>query len=245
MNKVLLCLFSQVQVAIEIVKSYGDCVLAIGESDEYSFVFKRKTTLFNRRKTKILTTIVSQFTSMYVFYWPQFMKTPLQYPPSFDGRIVIYPSLQVLFFFSLLFLQNIRDYISWRQADTHINNLYNTCFWALVLRGKETTTSAEKILNGSLSSEKNEILFSRFGINYNNEPEIFKKGSIVIRETKERILERMETKPATISCPFSKEEIESLSDGTYETVVLHCDVIRDKPFWEEHSTLLDLFVCFQ
>lgn len=115
----------------------------------------------------------------------------------------------------------------------------------MVLRGKETTTSAEKILNGSLSSEKNEILFSRFGINYNNEPEIFKKGSIVIRETKERILERMETKPATISCPFSKEEIESLSDGTYETVVLHCDVIRDKPFWEEHSTLLDLFVCFQ
>ena len=83
------------------MKSYGDCVLAIGESDEYSFVFKRKTTLFNRRKTKILTTIVSQFTSMYVFYWPQFMKTPLQYPPSFDGRIVIYPSLQVLFFFLL------------------------------------------------------------------------------------------------------------------------------------------------
>ena len=115
----------------------------------------------------------------------------------------------------------------------------------MVLRGKETTTSAEKILNGSLSSEKNEILFSRFGINYNNEPEIFKKGSIVIRETKERILERMETKPATISCPFSKEEIESLSDGAYETVVLHCDVIRDKPFWEEHPTLLDLFVCSQ
>lgn len=180
---------------------------------------------------------------MYVFYWPQFMKTPLQYPPSFDGRIVIYPSLQVLFFFFSYWLQNIRDYISWRQADTHINNLYNTCFWALVQRGNETTTSAEKILNGTLSSEKNEILFSRFGINYNNEPEVFKKGSIVIRETKERILERMETKPATISCPFSKEEIESLSDGAYETVVLHCDVIRDKPFWEEHATLLDLFVC--
>ena len=142
-------------------------------------------------------------------------------------------------------MQNIRDYISWRQADTHINNLYNTCFWALVLRGNETTTSAEKILNGSLSSDKNEILFSRFGINYNNEPEIFKKGSIVIRETKERILDRMETKPSTISCPFSKEEIESLSDGAYETVVLHCDVIRDKPFWEDHPSLLDSPVCSQ
>lgn len=65
----------------------------------------------------------------------------------------------------------------------------------------------------------------------------------MIRETKERILQRMETKPASISCPLSKAEIEALSDGAYETVVLHCDVIRDKPFWEEHPTLLDSLVC--
>ena len=87
-------------MAAEILKSYGDCVLAIGESDEYSFVFKRKTTLFNRRKTKILTTIVSQFTAMYVFYWVEYMPVPMQYPPSFDGRIVIYPSYQVPFSFT-------------------------------------------------------------------------------------------------------------------------------------------------
>ena len=80
---------------MEILKSLGDCVLAIGESDEYSFVFKRQAKLFNRRREKILTTIVSQFSAMYVFYWPQFMKTPLKYPPSFDGRIVIYPTYQV------------------------------------------------------------------------------------------------------------------------------------------------------
>ena len=71
--------------------------MAIGESDEFSFVFKRKTTLFNRRSIKILTTIVSQFTSMYLFYWSEYMQIPLQYPPSFDGRIVVYPSLQVIF----------------------------------------------------------------------------------------------------------------------------------------------------
>ena len=223
------------------MKSYGDCALAIGESDEYSFVFKRKTTLFNRRSTKILTTIVSQFTAMYLFYWPQFMKTSLQYPPSFDGRIVVYPSLQVSIHFAID-LQNIRDYISWRQADTHINNLYNTCFWALVLQGHESTTSAEKILNGTLSAEKNEILFSRFGINYNNEPEMYKKGSIVIRETKELILQRMNSRPDTISTSLTKKQVEEMTDGTYETVVLHCDVIRDKPFWEEHPTLLDYSV---
>ena len=49
---------------------------------------------------------------------------PLLYPPSFDARIVLYPSDQ-----------NIIDYLSWRQADVHINNLYNTCFWNLVKSG--------------------------------------------------------------------------------------------------------------
>lgn len=37
---------------------------------------------------------------------------------------------------------------------------------------------------GTFSKDKNEILFSRFGINYNNEPEIFKKGSVVFRDVR-------------------------------------------------------------
>lgn len=36
-------------------------------------------------------------------------------------------------------------------------------------------------MKGSLSADKNEILFSRFKINYNNEPDIYKKGSVVFR----------------------------------------------------------------
>ena len=175
---------------------------------------------------------------MYLFYWSEYMPIPMQYPPSFDGRIVIYPSYQVPFSCSFQ-LQNIRDYISWRQADTHINNLYNTAFWALVLKGHETETAAEAILRGTLSKDKNELLFSRFGINYNNEPEFFKKGSIVIREKRDLILKRMEEKPDTISTSLTKEQVAALSEGSYETVVLHCDVIRDNPFWNEHPDLLD------
>ena len=93
---------------MEILKALGDCVLAFGESDEYSFVFKRQAKLFNRRREKILTTIVSQFSAMYVYYWPQYMSTPLKFPPSFDGRIVIYPTLQVCAFsFSCVLLDRI------------------------------------------------------------------------------------------------------------------------------------------
>ena len=35
---------------------------------------------------------------------------------------------------------------------------------------------------GTLASDKNEILFSSFQINYNNERDIFKKGSIIYRD---------------------------------------------------------------
>jgi tRNA(His) guanylyltransferase len=41
---------------------------------------------------------------------------------------------------------------------------------------------AEEYLKGSTAADKNEILFSRFGINYNNEDVMFRKGSIVFRE---------------------------------------------------------------
>lgn len=33
-----------------------------------------------------------------------------------------------------------------------------------------------------MSSDKNEILFKRFGVNYNNEEEIYKKGSVLYRQ---------------------------------------------------------------
>lgn len=57
--------------------------------------------------SKILSLIVSFFTSSYVFHWHEyFPSTPLKYPPSFDGRIVLYPSDKIL-----------RDYLSWRQSD--------------------------------------------------------------------------------------------------------------------------------
>lgn len=35
-----------------------------------------------------------------------------------------------------------------------------------------------------MSADKNEILFKRFGINYNNEEEIYKKGSVLYRQVR-------------------------------------------------------------
>lgn len=64
----------------------------------------------------------------------------------------------------------------------HINNLYNTTFWALVQKGGQTTTEAHATLRGTVSATKHEMLFSRFGVNYNEISQRFKKGSVVVRE---------------------------------------------------------------
>lgn len=77
--------------------------------------------------------------------------------------------------------ENITHWYS-RSPSGHINNLYNTTFWSMVLKGGMTNQEAEVALKGTLAADKNEILFSQFGINYNNEPEMYKKGSVIYRE---------------------------------------------------------------
>lgn len=158
--------------ALEVTRSMVDVVLAYGQSDEYSFVLHESTTLFERRAAKLATTIATQFTAEYCMLWATyFPDTSLTRPwPTFDGRCVCYPKRRIL-----------RDYLSWRQADCHINNLYNTTFWNMVLKGGMSQTDAELELKGTVSSDKNEILFKRFGINYNNEPVICRKGTVIYR----------------------------------------------------------------
>jgi hypothetical protein len=56
----------------------------------------------------------------------------------------------------------------------HINNQYNTCFWALVHSGL-TTTEAQLRLKGTLTEHKNELMFTTFGINYSELPALHRK----------------------------------------------------------------------
>eukprot|EP00026_Physarum_polycephalum_P014727 Phypoly_transcript_15274.p1 GENE.Phypoly_transcript_15274~~Phypoly_transcript_15274.p1 ORF type:complete len:281 (+),score=37.75 Phypoly_transcript_15274:70-843(+) len=200
--------------ALSVMKEFSDIVVSYGESDEFSFVLRRKATLFQRRESKIITNIVSYFTSNFVFQWPQFFpSTPLLYPPTFDARAVCYPAPE-----------NLRDYLSWRQVDCHINNMYNTCFWALVGSGK-TNVEAENILKGTLSDAKNEILFTQFGINYNTLSEMYKKGSIVVKQSVNETTKDSRTG-------------EEVTRPKIRLVVLHEDLIRDK-FWQDHPQILE------
>ncbi|KAL3444802.1 tRNAHis guanylyltransferase [Aspergillus insuetus] len=226
--------------AVEVLKDLPDLVIAYGVSDEYSFVFHPSCDLFERRSAKLVTTIVSTFTAHYIFLWGKyFPDMPLQSPhlPSFDGRAVMYPATK-----------NLRDYMSWRQVDCHINNLYNTTFWYMVQEGKMSNTDAEQELKGTVSSDKNEILFKRFGINYNNEKEIYKKGSVVFRQYQ---LEETKTGPEFKTSQRQGEEESSAPEKISKTqqekirkqrrkaqvVVEHVDIIKDE-FWERRPWIL-------
>ncbi|KAL1838112.1 hypothetical protein VTJ49DRAFT_3017 [Mycothermus thermophilus] len=211
-----------------------DITIAYGVSDEYSFVFHKSCSLFERRSSKLVSTIVSTFTAYYVHLWPiHFPDTPLSPPlPSFDGRAVCYPTVQ-----------NLRDYMSWRQVDCHINNLYNTTFWALIQLGGMDATEAEKTLKGTFAADKNEILFSKFGINYNNEPEMFKKGSVVFRdyELVEPGTHNTAAEVDTLAEPVEPSKTQSEKDrkrrAKARIVVEHLDIIKDE-FWDRRPWLL-------
>jgi tRNA(His) guanylyltransferase len=77
-------------------------------------------------------------------------------------------------------------------------------------------SEAEERLRGTLSGEKNEILFSEFDINYNNLPPMYRKGTILL--TKQIKIDESRTKKMVIP--------------------IYDDLIRDK-FWKEHAELLE------
>ena len=118
-----------------------------------------------RRASKLISVVVSLFAASYVRFWPtHFVAQSLLSTPCFDGRAVLYPSDR-----------NLRDYLAWRQVDTHVNNQvcilspvtdlcvlichalkllcarsqYNTCFWALVHSGK-APAEAQAILKARI-----------------------------------------------------------------------------------------------
>ncbi|KAK3943728.1 Thg1 C terminal domain-containing protein [Diplogelasinospora grovesii] len=211
-----------------------DITIAYGVSDEYSFVFHKSCTLFERRASKLVSTIVSTFTGYYVHLWSaHFPDSPLSPPlPSFDGRAVCYPSIQ-----------NLRDYMSWRQVDCHINNLYNTTFWALIQLGGMGHTEAEQLLKGTYAADKNEILFSRFSINYNNEPEMYKKGSVVFRDYElvepgtHDVAKEVEDMVEPVQQSKTQHENDKKRRAKARILVEHLDIIKDD-FWDRRPWLL-------
>ena len=125
---------------------------------------------------------------------------------------------------------------SWRQADCHINNLYNYIFWTLVLKGGMSRNAAEKKLAGTLSDQKNEMLFNEYGINYAHTDAIGRKGSVIKRswkvdpEKQKKFNEMREKEPdKKLAPPRAKQCIE----------ITHEDIIG-QAFWNSLGETVNL-----
>ncbi|XP_068322532.1 tRNA(His) guanylyltransferase 1-like [Pyrus communis] len=220
--------------AVAVLQEFQELVFSYGVSDEYrhricfvselcrlyhyhllshcscycSFVLKKDSQFCQRQASEMVSVFVSFFTSMYVMKWKDFfLRKELKYPPCFDGRAVCYPSYEIL-----------RDYLSWRQVDCHINNQYNTCFWELVKSGK-TKTEAQKAVKGTQTGGKEKLL-RQFGIEYNELPVMFRCGSSAFWGTT-RI----------------DKNGECNGNSGKRVVVEHCNII-EASFWDALPTIL-------
>lgn len=257
-------------------------VLGFGTSDEYSFVLGPSCQIYDRREAKLVSVTASAFAAAYVRRWDSFFcpgrrrrtrpcesssngdgrvlfgakddssDTPLRSTPSFDCRAVLYPTTK-----------HLRDYLSWRQADAHVNCQYNVCFWSLVKGGRSggggegstqpmSRSDAAAALKGTRTSEKNELLFSRFGINYSRLPARHRKGSVLVRKGDVLGEEREEDGEEEGRGEEEKEEEKGGDDGGDNAsdldgaslrklspgwAVIHCDIIRDD-FWNARPHLI-------
>ncbi|KAK4689255.1 tRNA(His) guanylyltransferase, partial [Tremellales sp. Uapishka_1] len=243
------------RAAKRVMEELKDVVLGFGESDEYrwvaeresndesiaeqqySFLIRKSSNLYSRRRRSAMSVK------------PTSRRLTIQQQDQLDGLLDIH--LGVCILLADVFLSTATPLsalvrrsggpLSGRER-AHINNLYNTTNWMLILRGGESPVQANETLQvcrvdvaladltlmqqqGTDSKDKNEILFSRFGINYNTLPAMFRKGSTVVRIPGE-IKDEKENKKAK---PY---------EGTMgEIVVVHEDLIGDK-FWQEREWLL-------
>lgn len=155
----------------------------------------------------------------------------------------------------------------------------------MVLKGGMSNTDAEQELKvsplpgvvdlpwliarmhqGTISSDKNEILFQRFGINYNNEEDIYKKGSVIYRQVDRpqypspipcHLLSRLQyqledAKPKSESKAAEEENFTAMQEGNIsktqqdklkklrrkaQVVIEHVDIIKDE-FWERRPWII-------
>jgi tRNA(His) guanylyltransferase len=229
------------KAAQSVMEAFQDIWLAYGQSDEYSFVLRKNSNLFNRRAEKISTTITSCFASAFVLHFKSiFGDKELKEVPMFDGRCVCYPDERIL-----------KDYLTWRQVDCHINNLYNTCFWCLVQKDNLSTEEAHKRLKGTQSGEKNELLFSKFGLNYTSIEPVWRKGSIFIRIPREKVVDQSTKEEEKADAPVVQEDTTKVEKDKnskpknkpqkisppklkWDLVLIHEDLIQES-FWEKYN----------
>jgi len=126
------------------------------QSDEISLLFHIDENTFNRKQCKLNSILAGEASSKFSLL--------LNDLAAFDSRLSILPSKNL-----------VVDYFRWRNEDAHRNSLNAHCYW-LLRKSNYTAAAAANEIKGLTMAEKNELLFIKGKINFNDLPQWQKRG---------------------------------------------------------------------
>ena len=134
-----------------------DVVFGYTQSDEISLLLGRDERAFGRKLRKLNSVLAGEASSHF--------SIALGKPATFDCRVSQLPNKEL-----------VCDYFRWRNQDSVRNALNAHCYWALRKSGIDARLATRR-LAGMNVAKKNELLFSDFGINFNDLPAWQKRGT--------------------------------------------------------------------
>ena len=187
-------------------------LLSYGFADQFSFVFNRSSDFCGRNLTDILSVVVSSFASHYVFNWRTYFEEQLKYAPAFKGSTLLLPTEESLISYLLTkqhecYITNLNSTLYAALVGRHrsyesdasgacklIEHLYGNNS-RVGQEADSARTNARRPLSNEDAlnlieteidsiSKINEFLFKEYNINYNNEPELFRKGCLIAFDAK-------------------------------------------------------------
>ncbi|MFX1533271.1 MAG: tRNA(His) guanylyltransferase Thg1 family protein [Promethearchaeota archaeon] len=126
------------------------------QSDEISLLFHRDEQTFGRKLRKYTSILAGEASAKFSLLLGDLA--------CFDCRISQLPDINLVI-----------DYFRWRNEDASRNALNAYCYWTLREQG-ETVNAATETLRGMSVADKNELLFQKRGINFNDIPNWQKRG---------------------------------------------------------------------
>ncbi len=152
---------------------------AYTQSDEISLVFHQSEDLFGRKTRKFNSVLAGEASAK--------LTQILGNLCVFDCRIGQYPNLE-----------KVVTYLRWRHEDARRNALNAYCYWTLREQG-ETAQAATKELLGLSVASKNEFLFQRRGLNFNEVPMWQRRGLGIYWQKYEKTALNPKTNKETIA----------------------------------------------
>lgn len=155
--------------ARHVMEDFSEISIGLGQDESFVFIFKRTASLYQRRRDKVLTNVISLFGSTFVYKWKLFFpNTTLKYLPIFTGNIILLPRSKIVKEF--LYFEQIK--MVNKSIDQYTENIME--------RSGSSQVEIKDFIDNSSFGDKNELMF-RHGINFNNIPPWHKRGKIIFR----------------------------------------------------------------